>query len=80
MFNTLQKMHYIYSPNVQHSVPDLDPHVFGPPDSDPLVTGMDLDPDQAPDPSIILLSSSKNSKKNLDSSCFVTYFGLCKMM
>jgi len=29
-----------------------------------------------PDPSIILLSSSKNSKENLDSYCFVTSFGL----
>ncbi len=39
------------------------------PDLDSLVRGMD------PDPSIILLSSSKNSKKNLDSFCFVTSFG-----
>jgi hypothetical protein len=45
------------------SVPD--PHV-----PDPLVNSMD------PDPSIIFLSSSKNSKKNLDSYCFVTSFGL----
>jgi hypothetical protein len=29
-----------------------------------------------PDSSIILLSSSKNRKKNLDSFCFVTSFGL----
>jgi hypothetical protein len=41
-------------------------------DLDPLVRGMDPDPD----PSIILLSSSKNSKTNLDSYCFVTSFGL----
>jgi hypothetical protein len=41
------------------------------PDPDPLVR--DVDPDQ--DPSIILLSS-KNSKKNLDSYCFVTFLGL----
>jgi hypothetical protein len=41
------------------------------PDLDSLVRGMDPDPD----PSIILLSSSKNSKKNLDSFCFVTSFG-----
>ncbi len=65
---------------VERSVPDPDPnldpdppvHMFlGLPDldSDPLVTGMD------PDPFIKLLSSSKNSKKNLDSHCFVT-FGL----
>jgi hypothetical protein len=40
------------------------------PDPDPLVRGMDPDPD--PDPSI----TSKNSKKNLDSYCFVTSFGL----
>jgi hypothetical protein len=33
-----------------------------------------MDPD--PDPSIILLSSSKNRKKNLDSYFFVTSFGL----
>jgi len=33
---------------------------------------MDLDPD----PSIILLASSKPSKKNFDSYCFVTSFGL----
>ncbi len=32
-------------------------------------------PDPNPEPSIILLSSSKNSKKNLD-SYFVTSFGL----
>jgi hypothetical protein len=37
---------------------------------DLLVRGID------PDPSIILLSSSKNSKKNLDPYCFVTSFGL----
>jgi hypothetical protein len=42
------------------------------PDPDPLVKGMDPDPDLF----IILLSSSKNSKKNLDSCCFVTSFGL----
>jgi hypothetical protein len=40
------------------------------PDPDPLVRGMGPDPD----PFIILLSSSKNSKKNLDSYCFVTSF------
>jgi hypothetical protein len=46
-------------------------HMFlGIPDPDPLVRGMD------PDPSITLLSSSKNSKKNLDSNRFVTSFGL----
>ncbi len=38
------------------------------PDADPLVRGMDLDPalDPDPGPSFILLSTSKNSKKNLD--------------
>ncbi len=39
---------------------------LGFPDLDPLVRGMDPDPR-----SKILLSSSKNSKKNLDSYCFV---------
>jgi hypothetical protein len=37
---------------------------------DPLVRGMDPDPDL--DPSI----TAKKSKKNLDSYCFVTSFGL----
>ena len=45
------------------------------PDSDPLVRGMDPDPD----PSLIILSSSKNSKKNLDSYCFVTSIGLLSL-
>jgi hypothetical protein len=45
---------------------------LGLPDPDLLVRGMDPDPD----PSIILLLPSKNSKKNLDSYCFVTSFGL----
>jgi hypothetical protein len=40
------------------------------PDPDPLVRGMDPDPD--PDPALI--SSCKNSKKNLDSYYFVTLF------
>jgi hypothetical protein len=56
-------------------------HIFlglSDPDPDPLVRGIDPDPDLAPDldPSIILLSSSKISKKNLDFYCFVTSFGL----
>ncbi len=42
------------------------------PDTDPLVRGVDPDPD----PSISLLSSSKNSKKHLDTSCFVVSLGL----
>jgi hypothetical protein len=41
----------------------------GLPDPDPLVRGTDLDSDPYRG---ILLSSSKNSKKNLDSYCFVT--------
>jgi hypothetical protein len=48
---------------------------LGLPDPDPLVRGMEPDPDPAldpdPDPSI---SSCKNSKKNLESSYFVTLF------
>ncbi len=54
-------------------------HMFwGLPEPDPLVRRVDPDPALAPDPdpSIILLSSSKNSEKNLDSYCFVTSFGL----
>ncbi len=47
---------------------------LGLPDPDPLVRGMDPDPDPAldpdPDPSIIM----KNSKKNLGSYYFVTLF------
>jgi hypothetical protein len=39
-------------------------------DPDPVVRGMDLAPVR------ILLSSRKNSKKNLDFYCFVTSFGL----
>jgi hypothetical protein len=41
---------------------------LGLPDPDPLVRGMD------PDPERILLSSCKNSKKNLDSYYFVILF------
>jgi hypothetical protein len=33
---------------------------------------LDPDPDQDPDPSII--KKKKNSKKNLDSYCFVTFY------
>jgi hypothetical protein len=40
------------------------------PDPDPLVRGMDPDPDPDLDPS----NNGKNSKKNLDFSCFVTAF------
>jgi hypothetical protein len=41
---------------------------LGLPDLDPLVRGMDPDP-----------SSSKKSKKNLDSYCFVTSFGFLSL-
>ncbi len=54
------------------SVPDPDPRdhmILGLPDPDPLVRGMDPAPDSVP--SIILLSSSKSSKKNIDFYCFV---------
>jgi hypothetical protein len=66
-----------YIRNAQTSVPDPDspdPHVLRPPGSGSrsLVRGVDPDPD----PYIILLSSSKNSKKSIDSYCFVTTFGL----
>ncbi len=63
---------------LDNGVPDPDPHphIFGPPGSGSgsisRVRGMDPAPDL--DPSIILLSSSKNSKKNLDSYCFLTFF------
>ncbi len=40
------------------------------PDPDPLARGMDSDPDPDLDPSNL----SKNSKKNLDFFCFVTFF------
>jgi hypothetical protein len=40
---------------------------LGLPDPDPLVRGMDPDPDPALAPDPDLLSSCKNSKKNLDS-------------
>jgi hypothetical protein len=38
---------------------------------DPLVRAMDPDPDPS-----ISKQASKNSKKNLDPYCFVTFFGL----
>jgi hypothetical protein len=44
--------------------------IFGIPDTVPIFRDMDLKPD--PDPSI----SKKNIKKNLDSYCLVTSFGL----
>jgi hypothetical protein len=43
---------------------------LGLPDPDPLVRGMDPDPDRG------LLSASKNCKEKLDSYCFVSFFGL----
>jgi hypothetical protein len=42
----------------------------GLPDPDPLVRGMDPDPALDPDPSIIM----QNSKNNLDSNYFITFF------
>jgi hypothetical protein len=47
---------------------------LGLPDPDPLVRGMEPDPDPALDPDPDLLSSCKNSKKNLYSYYFVTLF------
>jgi hypothetical protein len=43
-------------------------------DPDPLVRGMDPDPDPVPDPDPDPSITSKTSKKNLDSYCFVTSF------
>ncbi len=48
------------------SVADPEPYVLGLPDPDPLVRGADPAPE--PDPSFI----KQNSKKNIDSYCFVT--------
>ncbi len=45
------------------------------PDPDPVIRGMDPDPVLDTNLSTFLLLSSKNSKKNLDSYCFVTSFG-----
>jgi hypothetical protein len=45
---------------------------LGLPDPDPLVRGVDPDLASDPDPG----SSSKSTKKNLDSYCLVTSFGL----
>jgi hypothetical protein len=56
------------------SVPDPDPpypHILGLPDPDP-VRGMDPIRIRIR----ILLSASKNSKKNLDSYCLLTSFGI----
>ncbi len=49
---------------------------LGFPDLDPLVRGMDPDPTSAPDLQSV---PSKNSKKNLDSYCFVTSCGLLSL-
>ncbi len=46
--------------------------VLGLPDPDPLVRGVDPDRDPAPDPDPSIIK--QNSKKNLDSYCFV-YLG-----
>jgi hypothetical protein len=47
---------------------------LGLPDPDPLVRGMDPDPDHALDPDPDTSFVYKNSKKNLDSYYFVTLF------
>jgi hypothetical protein len=61
--------------NVADPNPDPpDPRVLGLPDPDPLVRGMDPDPDLLWIRIRILLSSWKNSKKNLDSYYIVTLF------
>ncbi len=60
---------------VYGSVPDPDPpnpRVFGLPDPDQLVRGMDPDPA----PSIIM----KNNKKNLESNYFVTLLSLFEFL
>jgi hypothetical protein len=46
---------------------------LGLPNPNPLVRGMDRDPDPALDPDPDPLSSCKNSKKNLDSYYFVLF-------
>ncbi len=50
-----------------------DPYVLSllDPDPNPLVGGMDPDPATDPDPSI---TKQKNSKKNLDAYCFMTFY------
>jgi hypothetical protein len=53
---------------LQYSVSDPDLYVFGPPESGAVSQRYLLIRIR------ILLSSSKNSKKNLDSYCFVTSF------
>jgi hypothetical protein len=53
-----------------------DPHVYGPPRSGFISQRCG---DRDPDPFIILLSSSKKSKKNLDSYCFVTSLDFLSM-
>jgi hypothetical protein len=48
---------------------------FGLPDPDLIVKDMDLGPVPNSDFSTNPLSSSKNSAKNLETYCFVTFFG-----
>jgi hypothetical protein len=64
---------------VYSSVPDPnpdpdppDPRFFGLPNPDPLVRGMDLDPDPALDPNLDPFTI--NNKKNLEFYYFVTFF------
>jgi hypothetical protein len=52
---------------------------LGLPDPDQLVRERDQDPALDLDPSIILLSPSKNSKKNLDSYYYVTSLDLLSL-
>jgi hypothetical protein len=66
-----RQVHYPYANisyiGLRNSVADPDPHVFGPPGSGSISA-------EAWIRIRVLLSSSKNSKKNLDSYCFVTSF------
>jgi hypothetical protein len=48
------------------------------PDPNPLVRGMDPDSATDPDPSL-MISSCKNSKKNLDSYYYVTLFDVLSL-
>jgi hypothetical protein len=52
-----------------------DPRIFGLPDPDPLIRGMDPDPALDTDPSI----NMKNNKKNLESYYFLTLFNFLSL-
>jgi hypothetical protein len=60
---------------VPTSVPDPDPHVFGPPASGSGYISQRYGSGSGPGSE----SASKNSKKNLDSYCLVTSFGLLSL-